>query len=175
MSEKLAISILENRDKEAYISSIIRSYNQYKAHLSESDWILYVQSLIDPIKNDESDITYVVKDRDVIVGGLQIYFGAQKAYQLEHLAIDGPIIRFLFVDPSSQGKGIAQQLLQFVYDQLAERGYSEVHLHSGEMMQKSIALYQYLGYERVPTKDFYIDEFPIYGFKYQFVKHRQVH
>lgn len=168
MPETLTMTTLSQQDTDAYIASLVESYEQYKPHFTEDEWPLYVESLRYPHVENKADATFVVKLNEQIVGGLQIYIGAEKAYNRPELAIGGPIIRLLFVHPSARGKGIAQKLLSFTYEKLRELGYEEVHLHSGKMMADSIAMYKYLGYERAENKDFYIDEFPIYCYRYRF-------
>jgi ribosomal protein S18 acetylase RimI-like enzyme len=62
-------------------------------------------------------------------------------------------IRMLGVLPSEQGRGIGEQLLRHCIDQARSSGRTAVFLHTTPRMAAAQRLYERLGFERQPARD----------------------
>lgn len=90
-----------------------------------------------------------------IVGSVQLFTSSEAAYGLPNLNIHTPIIRLLAVAPQARGKGIATALIKESVRRSLELGAETLHLHTSDMMESAVRLYERLGFERAQDKDFY--------------------
>jgi ribosomal protein S18 acetylase RimI-like enzyme len=58
------------------------------------------------------------------------------------------VVHRLAIDPSSQGKGFAGELMQFAYTIARERQYATIRLDAFTHNPRAVALYEGLGYQR---------------------------
>jgi len=77
---------------------------------------------------------------------------------------DAAGIRLLAVSPASRGRGTGRRLTQFCIDYAREMGRRRVILHSTKAMQTAWAMYERLGFERVPELDFKQGQLEVFGF-----------
>lgn len=65
-------------------------------------------------------------------------------------------IKRMFVDPGYRGRGYARTMLVTLERLAAERGYTTVWLETRPLQAAAIALYESLGYERIPNYGMYV-------------------
>lgn len=65
-----------------------------------------------------------------------------------------PELRLLAVAPAARGQGIGLALIQACIDQARTEGAQAIGLYSSDSMRAAIALYEQLGFTRVPAYDF---------------------
>ena len=70
------------------------------------------------------------------------------------LAPDESHIRMLGVDPGARGRGVARALLDACFDEARSRGKRRMSLHTTERMRAAQAMYERLGFERLPDRVF---------------------
>jgi ribosomal protein S18 acetylase RimI-like enzyme len=61
------------------------------------------------------------------------------------------VVHRLAIDPSSQGKGFARQLMQFAYEFAKARQYATIRLDAFAHNPRAVALYERLGYHKAGT------------------------
>ncbi|MHB8245979.1 MAG: GNAT family N-acetyltransferase [Acidimicrobiales bacterium] len=66
---------------------------------------------------------------------------------------DAAGIRMLAVDPVHQGRGVGSALVESCIERARTEGRSRVVLHTTERMTRAMALYEHLGFRRVPALD----------------------
>lgn len=104
-------------------------------------------------KNDiELDQIWVLKDGDMIIGSIVIT-------EVEDEEYDGVVwltpqggsvyIHRLAVHPDYQGKGLAQQLMNFAEDYAKEKGYVSVRLDTFSLNKRNNVFYQKRGYQQL--------------------------
>ncbi|MFP3490614.1 GNAT family N-acetyltransferase, partial [Staphylococcus sp. SIMBA_130] len=80
---------------------------QYEAYFTPQGWKDYSERIVSSIDNPNVDKILVAKINQDILGSLQLFRSAEKAYEKPELQIQAPIIRLLGVHPSARGRGVA--------------------------------------------------------------------
>lgn len=154
--DSIIIDTLNNEDKDATREVLVLSYQQYANGFTNiEDFNEYLESIKNSLENPAIDKVLVAKDaHNQILGTLQIYVSGKEAYGRPELEIHAPVVRLLGVHPSARGKGVARKLLQESIDYAKQNGARHLFLHTGEMMQDAIRLYERFGFQRDETKEF---------------------
>lgn len=66
-------------------------------------------------------------------------------------------IKRMYTAPSARGRGVASAVLRALEDSARDVGRKRAMLETGEQQPEAIALYQKLGYERIPNFGYYKD------------------
>ncbi|MEH7347456.1 GNAT family N-acetyltransferase [Gottfriedia acidiceleris] len=133
---------------------LIEAYEQYAAILTKEQWGNYKNSIIDATEKSKTKTKLVAIADNVLLGACFIYDSAEKAYGLTDLEIDYPIIRLIGVSPKARGLGIATELIRASCNLSLEWGSDRIVLHTSDMMQSAIRLYEKLGFKRAKQYEF---------------------
>lgn len=156
MTSVITIDILQENEKKDVGCLLVECYSQYQDSYDEhKDWLDYATDLADSVNNPSVDRFLVAKDEEGILGTLQLFVDSESAYNNSDLQIHSPIIRMLAVSPAARGKGIAQALIKESIEYAREKGAKQIYLHSTDKMAQAIRLYEWLGFERDLSKEFY--------------------
>lgn len=156
MSSLLSIDELQEQDKETVRQLLIDSYKQYGEHYSNPEnWLEYLENIQSSVDNPEIDRILVAKSGQSVLGSLQLFETSEKAYGKPELEIVSPIVRLLAVHPEARGRGVAQALLKESLEYAKAKGADFLYLHSGDIMHKAIQLYEWLGFKRDVSKEFF--------------------
>ncbi|MEK4566042.1 GNAT family N-acetyltransferase [Alkalihalobacillus sp. FSL R5-0424] len=155
MEQPVKVSTLLVHEKETVNQLLVDSYSQYEeVFRSPEAWENYINQIKTSLDNPNVEQVLVAKHGSTIVGSIQIFESGDKAYNRDELSIDHPVIRLLAVHPEARGLGVAQVLLRESLERAAAKGASRLYLHTGEIMEKAWALYEWLGFERDATNEF---------------------
>ncbi|MEH7419406.1 GNAT family N-acetyltransferase [Neobacillus drentensis] len=164
---QITIEELKSEEKETVRQLLVESYQQYKqAYKSPQVWEEYLTNIKASVDNPNVEKILIAKSDDKILGTLQLFLSSDKAYQRPELQIYSPIIRLLAVHPEARGHGIAQELLKAGLQFAKSQGAKELYLHSGEKMQKAIRLYEWFGFKRDQSKEFYNNDNLVKCYRY---------
>jgi len=153
--EKIIVEDLLEEDKEVVRNLLVKSYAQYESEYENpAAWQSYLKDINYSIDNPNVDKILVAKNDSTIVGSMQLFQSAEKAYGRSDLQISSPIIRLLAVHPEARGLGVAQQLLKSGINYAKALHASSIYLHTSDSMQKAIQLYEWIGFKRDKTKEF---------------------
>ncbi|MDQ0206541.1 GNAT family N-acetyltransferase [Alkalicoccobacillus murimartini] len=155
MPQPIVVSTLQNEDKDIVKELLIDSYSQYEeVFRSPEAWENYLQNIKSSLDNPNVEQILVAKQGQNILGSIQFFESGEKAYQRPELDIQHPVVRLLAVHPNARGLGVAQILLRESLDIAASRGASYLYLHTGDIMEKARALYEWLGFKRDQKNEF---------------------
>lgn len=129
-------------------------------------WQSYLSDIHASVGNPNAETILIAKRGDDILGGLQLFTDAGKAYGLPELNIQSTIVRLLGVHPKGRGQGVAKKLLNESLAFARKRQDQALYLHSGDMMQAAINLYLSLGFVRDESKEFYKGDILVKSFRY---------
>lgn len=102
----IVIEHLQEEDYERYLEVLVESYEQYEKDYQDPEhWQSYLSDIRASVGNPNAETILVAKRGEEIVGGLQIFTDAEKAYGLPELNIQSTIVRLLGVHPKGEGKG----------------------------------------------------------------------
>jgi GNAT superfamily N-acetyltransferase len=156
MTQNVSITDLQEQDRETVRQLLIVSYSQYEKEYTNPDvWLNYLSNIRASVDNPEIDRILVAKTGHSILGTLQLFESSEKAYGRPELEIFSPIVRLLAVHPEARGRGVAQALLKESLHYAKTKGAESLYLHSTDLMKKAIQLYEWLGFKRDESKEFY--------------------
>jgi GNAT superfamily N-acetyltransferase len=102
---------------------------------------------------ETSCVLVAVGPEGELLGGVTYVRGPDDPYS-EELTEGEAGMRMLAVDPIRHGQGIGRALTQACLDRAREAGRERLVLHTGGWMPSAVALYEKLGFVRVPGRDF---------------------
>jgi ribosomal protein S18 acetylase RimI-like enzyme len=83
-------------------------------------------------------------------------------------------IRMLGVDPAAHGRGIGRLLVEACIDRARSSGRAAMFLHSTSYMHGAHRMYQRLGFQRVPERDWaYLPDLLLYAFRLPLVSEQE--
>lgn len=134
-------------DHPEIVDILVASYAEYRETFEQNErWEAYLKDIRESVVNPYLTQLWIAKIDDQIVGTVQLFETARKAYPNFELPIDYPFIRLLGVDPKWRGHGIARVLLQQCVDSAKEMGKNTVYLYTGGQMVNAIRLYERFGF-----------------------------
>ena len=150
------LSLRNARDHER---SIIRdltlaAYAQYQAVMPPDFWAYYRHNLIATLDGEGNGERLVAEQNGSIVGSVLLFPPAANPYANALISTSYPEVRFLAVLPQTRGQGIGTALMKECERRAQEAGATAIGLHTAEVMQTAIRMYERLGYVRTPETDF---------------------
>lgn len=168
---KLVVLNKENKEEfEETTNVLMNSYLQYETTFgSKEGFEEYIKNIKKSLYNEHIDRVFIAKDETDghISGTLQLFLNSTKAYQIEGFDVERPFIRLLAVSPTERNRGIARALLDGTIDYLKRNGYREVYLHTSEIMEAAVRLYERYGFERFTDFDFNKENRLVTCYRYQ--------
>ncbi|PYE47252.1 GNAT family N-acetyltransferase [Paenibacillus barcinonensis] len=134
-------------DHDEIVDILAASYAEYQNTFEPSErWEAYVKDIRESVDNPHLTELWIARIDEQIVGTVQLFETAHKAYPNFELPIDYPFIRLLGVAPDWRGHGIARKLLQRCVESTKEMGKTAVYLYTGGQMLNAIRLYERFGF-----------------------------
>ncbi|OBZ13584.1 GNAT family N-acetyltransferase [Bacillus sp. FJAT-26390] len=154
MSAKaVIIRSAELSDQEAIREVLLDAYGQYEHELPEPRWIEYKESILASVEGAATKERLVALLDGVVVGSVFLFDSSEAAYGRPELNIQSPIIRLLAVSKNARGYGVATELIRASAQLARNWGAETLHLHTSDMMDSAVRLYERLGFERAYDKD----------------------
>ncbi len=149
---RLVLRLARPDDLEA-VSAVNRAaYAEYGAHMEPERIARYLNNAGDVWSRlDTSDL--LVAELDGKIVGSLTYFSPGPRSQAQGWPADWAGLRLLAVDPAARGLGIGRALMEFSIDRARAEGAAAIALHTTEMMEIARAMYERMGFERVPEYD----------------------
>lgn len=135
-------------------SQRINSYAQYKNDVSPEHWEGLKEALSSGNELQPGVDIFVAEIDGRIAGSAVLFPSQSKAYDWDTETIAFPEIRMLAVDKDYRSKGIGKALVQQCIDSAKQQNYEFIGLHTGSFMKNAIALYERMGFKRIPELDF---------------------
>ncbi|BBI32286.1 GNAT family N-acetyltransferase [Cohnella abietis] len=153
--KKVVIRKAEDSDHEAIIGVLLDAYEQYERTFSAERWTQYKTSILQSIEATTTKERLVAELDGEIIGSVFIYDSSETAYgDNPKLDIHNPVIRLLGVSQKARGHGVATELIRASAKLSLEWGADQLHLHTSDMMDSAVRLYEHLGFERDYDKQF---------------------
>ncbi len=135
-------------------SQRLSAYEEHAMKLPSDHW----EGLKAAIRSDadvEDGAELLVAESDgEIVGSVVLCPENTDAYKGLTDRSEYPEIRMLAVDPAARKKGVALALINACIDRSKEAGKKAIGLHTGDFMDRAMALYERRGFVRIPEFDF---------------------
>jgi GNAT superfamily N-acetyltransferase len=134
----------------------LAAYQQYAAVMPPALWNGYRQNIVSTLAAAPPGAQIVAEEDGRIVGSVLIYPTGTEIVRPGGgpITLACPEVRLLAVAPSARGQGIGALLMDECVRRARESGTTALMLHTTDMMQTAMRLYERLGFQRVPELDF---------------------
>lgn len=135
------------------------AYAEYETAFPASNWAPYLQDILDLEGRADASELLIAEMKGYVVGCVS-YFppGSKTSYPSDSFSERWPddwsAIRLLAVDPQERGHGVGRRLTDACVDWAREDRAPALGLHTASPMAVARAMYERMGFERVPQYDF---------------------
>jgi predicted N-acetyltransferase YhbS len=138
-------------DRAAVVEVTLAAYAEYAAALPGGLWSAYRDSIVAALERGEAPQRLVAEDGGKVVGSVLLYPAGTASGGPDAGA--WPEIRLLAVAPVARGRGIGSALVRECVRCAGAAGATAVSLHTTDMMQVAMAMYERMGFVRSPETD----------------------
>ena len=142
-------------DRGAIEAVTLAAYQQYAA-VMPALWEGYRQNILTTLAAAQPDRQIVAEEEDRLVGSVLLYPAGTVIARPGggSIALASPEVRLLAVAPAARGQGIGVTLMHECIRRARESGAPSLTLHTTEIMEAAMRLYERLGFRRAPELDF---------------------
>lgn len=155
----MTITIRDARPAErgAVEAVTLAAYEQYAAVMPVPLWEAYRQNIVTTLANAKPATLIVAEKEGALVGSVLLYpaGGDMRAPgRGKATTLTWPEVRLLAVTPAARGSGAGRRLMDECIRRARAAGATALTLHTTDMMQVAMQLYERMGFERAPDLDF---------------------
>jgi ribosomal protein S18 acetylase RimI-like enzyme len=126
----------------------------YREFADSDDWERYLRRIADVGRRAEvASVLAAVEDGEIL-GTLTLELDRRIDDDDPPLPPGEAHIRMLGVAPDARGRGVARALLDASFELAREAGRKRISLHTTQRMRAAQAMYEALGFERLPDRVF---------------------
>lgn len=143
-------------DEFEMISSLTRlAYEQYATIMAPVAWEGLRSAIDAALASKDERIERIVALREgQIVGSVMLFSPGLNLHKDANAGAEWPELRMLAVHPDERSQGLGQLLVEACIERVRAKGGEWLGLHTSESLKAAIRLYQRLGFERDPERDF---------------------
>ena len=159
MTVRLSIRLARDSEVERAREILRAAYAQYESEIPPENWQRYSADILD-LEGRAAASELIVAELDGTLVSCVSYYppGAKVAYPSPTFSETWPsewaAFRLLAVDRSARGSGIGRAMTEACIERARSAGAPAVGLHTTEPMSVARAMYERMGFERVPRYDF---------------------
>ena len=168
MSE-IQIRDARDGDQDAIRELTLAAYQEYGAIMGEN-YHFYEESIIATLADIGAAAQIVAEQDGRLVGAALLYPPGTAFEAPEGMPTPAwPEVRLVAVPPSARGHGVGKALVQECLRRARQDGCPGLALHTTDMMQVAMAMYERMGFFRTPEFDFYpAPEFVVKAYRLEF-------
>lgn len=148
----------QDSDLDAMQDVTLAAYEEYAAVMPPFAWEDYRQGMIDAIAGKGPEYEKVVATRDGVIVGSVLLLPAGTILDIPdgtQMTLELPEVRLLAVPPEMRGQRIGAALMNECIRRARQAGLSALSLHTTDMMQVAMQMYERMGFVRTPETDFH--------------------
>ena len=126
----------------------------YREFADSESWHRYLEVIADVEARAHVGVVLVAVEDDRILGSATVELHDRIEDDDPPLPPDEAEIRMLGVDPAERGRGIARAIMDASFEWAARAGKSRMRLHTTQRMRIAQAMYESMGFERLPDRVF---------------------
>jgi ribosomal protein S18 acetylase RimI-like enzyme len=155
LAEAQSVVIRDGREEDLDAASdIIRaSYAEYSTVWGERLWLEYIDHAAD-VRSRLDEAELIVAERAGELVGTATFYPEASQSSVEGWPQGWAGIRLLAVLPEARRTGIGRLLTEECISRARARGTRVIGLHTSEVMAVAKAMYERMGFVRVPSYDF---------------------
>jgi GNAT superfamily N-acetyltransferase len=143
-------------DRDAILAVTLAAYQEY-APVMPANWDRYRDNILATLADVEPAEQIVAEQDGKVVGAVLLYpagtvFSSGDSVQI---TLRWPEVRLLAVTPSARGQGIGAGLMRECVRRARQAGAAALTLHTTDIMQVAMRMYERMGFVRAPELDFH--------------------
>ena len=143
-------------DRESAREVTLAAYEEYAKIIPPIFWEGYRKNIVESLDKKGSAQQIVAEYSGEIVGSVLLYPPAASAYGAASGGSTAiPEMRLLAVNPAMRGHGIGTALTRECVQRAQRAGAPALGLHTVDIMQTAMQMYERMGFVRVPEFDFH--------------------
>jgi GNAT superfamily N-acetyltransferase len=152
--DRLRIRDARSADRGAIEAVTLAAYEQYAA-LMPAHWEGYRQNILATLAAAKPDAQIVAEEEGRIVGTVLLYPAGSVMARPGggSITLAEPEVRLLAVAPAARGRGVGAALMNKCVSRARQSGAAALTLHTTDIMQSAMRLYERLGFQRAPGLD----------------------
>jgi GNAT superfamily N-acetyltransferase len=141
-------------DRDAIQAVTVAAYQEYTATIG-AHWTGYRQNIIATLAAAAPGTQIVALEDDRVVGAVLLYPAGASIEKPggTTVTLTWPEVRLLAVAPSARGRGVGAALMNECIQRARSAGSMVLTLHTTDLMQAAMRLYERLGFERAQELD----------------------
>jgi GNAT superfamily N-acetyltransferase len=132
----------------------LAAYEEFSALMPPPVWARYRESIVNTLNTSGPAERIVALLEDRLVGSVLLHPASVDAYGRPARRAGYPEVRLLAVAPGARGLGIGKALMLECERPARLAGAAKIGLHTTDLMQTAMKMYERMGYVRVPDTDF---------------------
>jgi GNAT superfamily N-acetyltransferase len=165
----LIIRDAKESEYAAMLNVTLAAYQEYASMMPPFAWEEYSGDMADAIQGPLPADHIVAEQDGAIVGSVLLYPAGTvfEAPDGRTFTLPLPEVRLLAVSPEARGRGVGRALTEECIRRARQDGAAALNLHTTDMMQTAMQLYERMGFVRAPDIDFSpAPEIVIKGYRY---------
>ena len=153
----LKIRDARGEDRDAARKMTLSAFQQYAAGMPPSRWEGYGENILATL-TDIAPAQHIVAEKEgVILGSVLLYPPGTAFSTPDEGPLTRPEVRLLAVAPEARGQGIGTALMKECIRRTRQLGAACLNLHTTDMVQVAMRMYERMGFVRAPELDFQPD------------------
>jgi predicted N-acetyltransferase YhbS len=154
---ELKIRDARREDRDVAREMTLSAFQQYAAVMPPPRWEGYRENILATLTNAAPAQQIVAEKEGIIVGSVLLYPPGTAFSAPEEVHLACPEVRLLAVAPEARGQGIGTALMKECLRRARLLGAVCLNLHTTDMMQVAMRMYERMGFVRAPELDFHPD------------------
>jgi ribosomal protein S18 acetylase RimI-like enzyme len=145
-------------DRRAVLDLTLSAYEEYAPFMPY--WRYYRGDIVATLEDPEPGEQILAEQDGIIVGSVLLY-PAGTVFSFSNgdmFTLSWPEVRLLAVAPAARGQSIGTALMDECIRRARKSGGQFLTLHTNSIMSTAIRLYERMGFEHRPERDFPVDE-----------------
>jgi GNAT superfamily N-acetyltransferase len=154
--KQLQVREARGDERDAIQDVTLSAYQEYALAMSPEHWERYRQGMRATLAEEGPAECIVAEQGGVIVGSVLLYPAGATIHRTDgsSFTLDWPEVRLLAVAPAARGQGIGAALVEECLRRARRAGAAVLTLHTTDIMQVAMRMYERMGFVRVPELDF---------------------
>ena len=155
MNNNLLLRDARHSDREAITNVTLSAYREYAA-IMPAHWEDYKQNILTTLAEVKPAEQIVAEQAGAVVGTVLLYPAGTvlEGPDEREVRLGWPEVRLLAVAPAARGQGIGAALMQECIQRALRAKAAAITLHTTDMMQVAMHMYERMGFGRAPELDF---------------------
>lgn len=160
MKQRNSFYVRDARDdeREAIRDVTLAAYEEYATVMPKPVWEGYRRHIVMTLEKEGAVEHIVAEHEGTVIGSVLLYPSLANVYTWIRVDADWPEVRLLAVAPEVRGQGVGTALMDECERRAYNAGATILGLHTTDMMQAALRMYERRGFIHTPELDFYPGE-----------------